>query len=112
MQQAATAAASAAAPAPPAPPPPPPFRYLGRWQERGHTRVFLESGDRVLEVDGPGPLDGSATVTSLGDDHVTLKLRDGRTHTLSFDAPDSAAPAPAPAGATPSDSGGGVIEEN
>jgi hypothetical protein len=110
MQQAAAAAVAR----PPAPPPPPPLRYLGRWQEQGRTRVFLLSGDRVLEVDGPGPLDGALTVVALADDQITLKLPDGRAHTLFFDAPGSAAPLPsAPSvGATPFDAGDGASEEN
>ena len=88
----------AAPAAPPPPPPPPPFRYLGHWKEQGRALAFLQSGDRVVEVDGPGPLDGSPwTVVTFSDDLITLKLPKGPTHTLSFEAPGNDAPAPAPA---------------
>ncbi|MDM0078178.1 hypothetical protein QTH90_27470 [Variovorax sp. J2P1-59] len=82
--------------APPPPPPPPPFRYLGRWKEQGRTLAFLQSGDRVVAIDGPGPLDGSPwKVVALGDDLVTLQMAKGPKHTLSFEAPGNATPAPA-----------------
>jgi hypothetical protein len=82
--------------APPPPPPPPPFRYLGHWKEQGRTLVFLQSGDRVVAIDRPGPLDGSPwRVVALGDDLVTLQMPKGPKHTLSFEAPGNGAPAPA-----------------
>jgi len=94
--------AEAAAPLPPPPPPVPPFRYLGHWKDQGRTLAFLQSGDRVVEVRGPGPVDGGPwTVVKLGDDLVTLHMPKGPTHTLSFDAPGSDAPAAAVAGGTP-----------
>jgi hypothetical protein len=93
----------AAAAEPPPPPPLPPFRYLGRWTEQGRTLAFLKSGDRVVQVDGPGPLAGSPwKVVAVGDDLVTLQMPKGPKHTLSFEAQGNDAPAAVPAAAATS----------
>jgi len=90
----------AAAPPPPPPPAAPPYRYLGHWKEQGRTLAYLQSGDRIMEIRGPGPLDGGPwKVVALGDEQVKLQLRKGPLYTLSFDAPGSDAPAPGAAAA-------------
>src|SRR4051812_28364947 len=90
---AAVRAQAAAAPVEAAPPAMP-FTYVGRWQEQGKTQVFLRTGDRVLAVSGPGPLEGAYAVEALGADSLRLKMPDGQTQVISF-----AAPAPAASGA-------------
>ena len=91
---AASQPAAAAAPAE-APPPAVPFTYVGRWQEQGRTVVFLRAGDRVVTVNGPGLLEGNYVVETIARDGLTLKMPDGHTQVLSFDAPASVAAAPA-----------------
>ena len=98
----AAAVAAAAAPAavePAAAPAAPvrpaiPFTYVGRWQEQGHTVIFLQAGDHVVEVRGPGPLEGNYTVEALAADSLTLKQPDGQKQVLSFSAPAAGASAP------------------
>jgi hypothetical protein len=116
------AAASAAAAAPAAPQaaaapaeavkPAMPFTYLGRWQEQGRTVVFLQAGDHVVEVRGPGPLEGNLTVQALAADSLTLKLPDGQTRVLSFAAPAAGAGGPGVAGVETTASTPATQEEN
>jgi hypothetical protein len=117
--------AAAAAPAPAAQPeaaampaavaaPVQPFTYLGRWQEQGGTVVFLQAGDRVLSVRGPGPLEGGWSVESVGADSVVLK-GSGQRQTISFASAahmDAPAGAPQPVATTTASTPSGAQEEN
>jgi len=111
----AAAVAAAAAPQPAAAPAEPvapamPFTYVGRWLEQGQAVVFLQAGDRVLSVKGPGPLEGSPyAVESIGADSLTLKMPGGGSQVLSFTAPAAAATARFQAAA---ESAAPAMEEN
>jgi len=91
-----------------------PFTYVGRWQEQGGTVVFLQSGDRVLSVRGPGPLEGGWSVESIGADSLVLK-GNGQRQTIAFAAAartDAPAGAPLPAATTTASTPTGAQEEN
>jgi hypothetical protein len=119
---AAAAAVQATAPAAAAVPAAPvaavvPYAYVGRWQEQGQTVVFLQAGERVLSVSGPGPLDGRYVVESVEADKLTLKsVAGGERLTVPFvAAAPSAAPdaqAQAPAQTATASSPPGTPEEN
>ena len=105
VPQAAVAPAEPVAPAMP-------FTYVGRWQEQGQTVVFLQAGDRVLSVKGPGPLEGSSyAVETIAADSLTLRMPGGPSQVLSFAAPAAAAATAARVQAT-AESAAPAMEEN
>lgn len=74
--------------------PPLPFVFLGRWQERGRSFVFLQRGERSYKVEQAGPLDGDYTVHALDERGMQLRYEPlGLLQELRFDAPPAAQPA-------------------
>lgn len=98
----------AAAPPPPPPPPqapPLPFTYMGKWVEQGKVTIFLARGDHHVAVRGPGKLDESYTVESIGEqqivlNYVPLGIRQALPLVPTAPTQGAAAPAAAPEEAT------------
>ncbi|MFL6693008.1 MAG: hypothetical protein ACJ8GO_08615 [Ramlibacter sp.] len=101
-------AASIAAPAPSLP-----YTYVGKWEEKGQTVVYLqENGEHVVQVHGPGRLNDQYTVVSVLADRLVLKnVPTGTRHILAF-ARTSAAGSPAAPGQDGGAAAGGSQEEN
>ncbi len=69
-----------------------PFAYLGRWEEKGQTVIFLQRDGKSLTVRGAGPLDADYEVLAVEARQLRLKhMPTGSTALLSFDAPQAAA---------------------
>ena len=104
----AQSAAPIAAPAPSLP-----YTYVGKWEEKGQTVVYLqENGEHVVQVRGPGRLNDQYTVVSVLADHMVLKnVPTGTRHTLVF-ARTSAAGAPAAPSQEAGAAAGAPQEEN
>ena len=111
----AMAAAPVTQPAPrmTAPPPSLPYTYVGKWEEKGQTVVYLqENGEHVVQVHGPGRLNDQYTVVSVLADRMVLKnVPTGTRHTLVF-AHTSAAGAPAAPSQEAGAAAGAPQEEN
>lgn len=74
--------------------PPLPFVYLGRWQERGRTYVFLQRDGRPYKVEQPGPLDSEYAVLAMDDRGMQFRYEPlGLVQELRFDTPPPARPA-------------------
>lgn len=76
-----------------------PFTYIGRWQEKGMTVVYLqENGQHVVQVRGPGPLNDRFAVESIADDRMVLRAQPGgRRYTLLLARTEGGGGAQAPA---------------
>jgi hypothetical protein len=77
-----------------------PFTYVGRWQEKDRTVIYLqENGEHVVQVHGPGRLNDRFAVESIAQDRMVLRAQpDGRRYTLLLARTGNAGAAQAPAG--------------
>lgn len=91
-----------------------PFTYIGRWQEKGMTVVYLqENGQRVVQVRGPGPLNDRFAVESIADDRMVLRSQPGgQRYTLLLARPEGTGGAQAPAAPDAGNDAASPQEEN